>query len=344
MNEAEDEEAWIRFGNARLENLAYTDRDRTAYLASLIDHASVKLQQNGCASLLPLKIAPARFDESRLYDLHLTSDFRPAGKNGAFHFREPRVDAPFGKNLPAEARADELALAASAYLQSCHKWAKEADEVFARLTQQRLPRGFRLVEVAVCVDEAAKHTFSPEFDMLEIDFQTSRSRIDRYCKNTLPERFEDDVRLHRVYLKYLNRMKKAGADIFLDISAQCVFASTPLTPQDVLASMTGYRHIDFAVDTGHPDHDLGSFFVRHGILFANYSPNPQMSFDQGDLIIWETGHVPALALQAVKGKPLKKLIETGSLLDEATIETAENLPLDGAIGVTFASGRKAVRL
>ena len=344
MNEEDEEQAWIRFGNARLQNLAYTDRARKAYLDDLILHASVKLQQNGCASLLPLKIAPARYDESRLYDLHLTSDFRPAGQNGAFHFREPRADAPFGKKGPAEARPDELALAARAYLRSCRKWAKQADKMFARLTQQRLPRGFKLVEVAVCVDEKAKHTFSPEYDMLEFDLQISRSRIDRYCVNTLPERFEDDVRLHGYRLEHLKHLEQAGADIFLDISAQNVFASTPLTAQDVLSAMTGYRHIDFVVDTGHPDAGLGSFFVNYGILFANYCLYPHIHFENGKLFILGTGNVPALALQAVKGKPLKELIETGSPLDDAIIEAAENRPDGGSIKVTFASGRKAVRL
>lgn len=138
--------------------------------------------------------------------------------------------------------------------------------MFARLTQQPLPRGFKLVEVAVCVDEKAKHTFSPEYDMLEFDLQISRSRIDRYCANTLPERFDDDVRLHGYRLEHLKHLKQAGADILLDISAQYVFASTPLTPQDVLSAMAGYRHIDFVVDTGRPDEGLGRFFVNYGIF------------------------------------------------------------------------------
>lgn len=43
MNEAEDEQAWIRFGNARVQNLAYTDKTRKAYVADLIWHASANV-------------------------------------------------------------------------------------------------------------------------------------------------------------------------------------------------------------------------------------------------------------------------------------------------------------
>lgn len=285
MNETNDERAWLVFGNARLQNLAYTDKPRKTYVADLISHASVKLQQNGCASLLPLKIAPARFDDSRYYHLHLTSDFRPAGKNGAFHFIEPRVNCSSGESEPANTRAEKLALAASAYLQSCRKWAKQADNIFADLTRKRMPRGFKLVEVAVCVNEDTEEKFSAELDTLEIDLQTSRARVGVYPGYGQSDRFEEEVELHRFRQKHLKRLKEAGGDIFLDLSAQHIFASTPLTPQDVLSAMTGYRQIEFAVDTGHDGYRSGTFFIYDGILFADHSPNPKMTFEDGKLII-----------------------------------------------------------
>lgn len=342
MDDAEDEKAWITLGDLRVENLEYKNRNRNAFIAKIIELASASLTQNGCAKLLPLKIAPARFDDSRYYDLHITSDLRPTGNNGAFHFIVQRKTEEEETPEAAAALSEELALAASFYMKSCLKWAQEADEIWSHLTRTRTPAGFKLIEIATIVDASGDRKFSAEFDTLEIDLKISRARITGHSKEGVLEKFKQEIRVHNFRKRCLENLKNQGGDIFLDLSAKIYLKIANLSPKDIISLMGKHREIRAEFHTRPAKLEDANFYIIDGILYADfYTKGWGWRFISGNLYI--SCELPA-SFQASAGDKLPKdLISLGGEFEDEAIATAELWQRD-LIKAKFKSKPVAVKL
>ena len=342
MDEAEDEKAWITVGDVRVENLEYKNRNRNAYIATIIELASANLTKNGCTKLLPLKIAPARFDDSRYYDLHITSGFRPAGNNGAFHFIVQRKTEEEETAEAAAALSEELALAASFYMKSCLKWAQEADEIWSHLKTTRTPAGFKLIEIAIVVDASGDRKFSAEFDTLEIDLKISRARITGHSNEGLLEQFKQEIRVHNSRKRRLKNLRNQGGDIFLNLSAKMYLEITNLSPKEIISLMGQHREIWAEFHTRSAKLDDANFYIMDGILYADfYTKDFSWRFIEGNLYI--SFELPASFQASVGDKIAKDRISLGGEFKNEAIKTAEVWQRD-VIKVKFKSKPVAVKL
>lgn len=309
----------IAAGRVMLEDPSFEREERERFLSEVIEIATRELGRAGHDEILPVSIAPARFDDDHYYFLHLTGGTETE-QDGAFHF-------------PVRCRDDKKpAKIAERMARSAGKYLAERDELVAKAVAARaeLEAWFddsllELAQVAVLVDGDSVD-ISAEFTMLEFDLAYSTSRRTGSTVRQVVSRLERAESMHNERVEALSQRLDDDCDVYVDRSARILMDHCELEVEKVLDTLGGVHWIDIEFPDDETTFSIASLHIQDGVLMADMRDfRSRWELRGHTFVLPGMVAMPHTVRTSLVGKPLSRVLETGTVLDTVPIEGFDGL-------------------